>query len=144
MGVGCPLQSLYQDVQNAPLTVVLSVPSRPRIQSGSEVATNDVARAGTSRGQTIAEVPAKSMSERKRRRRCSVTGPGCSNFRGLSSRKQATADRASATSALSHRAPPESLQTTARRFCHVVGRKLRDHIWGRGHTSWLETRSVDL
>lgn len=57
---------------------------RPCVESGPEVATNDVAKAGVSRCQLGVEVRAKSMSERERRRH-GVPTP--ESFRGRSSWK---------------------------------------------------------
>lgn len=68
----------YNGAWSASPTGVLSVPSRPYVKSGLEVATDDVAKAGascrrTSRfGRSVVETPAKSTSKR-----------GCRHCRGV-------------------------------------------------------------
>lgn len=113
------------------------VPSCPRIESGPEVATNDVAKASRRRAsrsrRLVVEDPARSMSERERRHRHGVPTPSRRSFRGQLNWKPIACSRMGVSGSSLPRLPPPP-----RRRCRDQGQHRRD----ASTTSSVENRGT--
>lgn len=119
------------------------VPSCPRIESGPEVATNDVAKASRRRAsrsrRLVVEDPARSMSERERRHRHGVPTPSRRSFRGQLNWKPIACSRMGVCTELgSLRGRPPRLPPPPRRRCRDQGQHRRD----ASTTSSVENRGT--